>query len=70
MKKTKQYFFEYTHDMRDFLNERGIPFVCGDADIMSVTLGGYNDNEFVLLILEFSYWIVSRTIKNQRQSND
>jgi hypothetical protein len=56
----KSYAFDYDKSLVEFLNQKGIKTITGDADITLIeleVLGGYNDTPFIDLILEFSAWL-------------
>lgn len=43
--------------MQLFLDSKGIPSATSDADITHIVVEGYNDTNFVNLILEYTEWL-------------
>ena len=54
---TQTYYFDWSLTMQLFLDSKGIPSNTSDADIMWITLEGYDDTNFVNLILEYAEWL-------------
>jgi|694.fasta_scaffold126323_7 hypothetical protein len=54
---TQTYHFDWSATMEFFLASKGIASDTSDADIMWITLEGYDDTNFVNLMLEYAKWL-------------
>lgn len=59
--QTISYFVEYTKQLGDFLDDRGIKKIVSDADIVCIKIDDYNDNTFALLMIDFGRWLEVNT---------
>lgn len=52
------YFVDYTKELVEFLNIRGISHITSDVDIVCISIWrAYSDNEFALLMADFGRWL-------------
>lgn len=51
------YHFEWSLTMQFFLDSKGIASDTSDADIMCIKIDGYDDTNFINLIIEYSKWL-------------
>jgi hypothetical protein len=56
--RKNQYFIDYTSNLKEFLYLRGIPHIVSEADIICVSIDGWNDTEFSALMMEYCLWLI------------